>query len=697
MVTILNRNNTVYVDTRFEGVTVRGMHCPTWLQGSLSVGMCQECVRADSSRLIRELHSRWTGMNANPTEQYFVNARTSCLMLPGLTRKAMAQSAKIYKLRMLAVRYLNKLHLAAAEVKENLSLRQRLGSATPDDVMAFGKEIANNANSADKFLADLCQNHGRHDNGKRWAAQTKSVLLVAMIQSGKQALRTLSANFNLPSVTTIEREHRRLLKDTEFHLGLDIRNLRGAARIMRASADKIGLDSVVISFAEDETRVAAALQRDVNVLMGGCGKEGESHVCRWQHDVKEYLLCLDSGGTSNPGLAARTKELFETLRAAKHIRVIIMNGHHPKLPEICVAVIPTCLCFNSSWVEEQWNFIESFRDEFRKVGLLIVGFASDGASTRMKLMRRDALVQATVHHHRMGIDHATFLYTCMYDINKNGQRVGVRRLHDPDPIHIVKRMCNHLLSTVRILTPTRSCPSSRLCILEDFLLCDSWDELEARLGRSCPSPGLRKRDPHRPDRQDFHSAQRILMGRVRSCLTLAASERGLNQDAGLVSLRWLLHLFSVYMDVFFCSWNTSLIAKVAQASYVYHSLLRWGDNVSDPTTGARSLGRDQSFLTKQTFMDACHSLHSAVLRIIFHREFSPETPVSGASRVRPLRILFLKDRWFSCQRSDLLCKRRVFPSKGHQLAERPRDGRRCRSTPPSRENDQHLAQELLPK
>ena len=131
--------------------------------------------------------------------------------------------------------------------------------------------------------------------------------------------------------------------------------------------------------------------------------------------------------------------------------------------------------------------------------------------------------------------------------------------------------------------------------------------------------GIIQGDTTRDDRQNYRSAEKIVMNSVLSCCR-AMIEGGpdVPPHPELKGLYSYLKLINLYITMF-QSRHTTLAEKVKMASTVIRFLELWYHHIR-LTPGLR---KDKHFITNQCFLDVTMSCHAAVSIIVYMRDNFP--------------------------------------------------------------------------
>jgi hypothetical protein len=84
-------------------------------------------------------------------------------------------------------------------------------------------------------------------------------------------------------------------------------------------------------------------------LAGFCGTKTD-HVC-----VSNYKVIIDSGKLGYN----KVVDAFQTNKVGGFAKVVMVNPLHDKVPCLVLAVCCACDCFDSEWVQRQWDTIDT--------------------------------------------------------------------------------------------------------------------------------------------------------------------------------------------------------------------------------------------------------------------------------------------------------------------------------------------------
>lgn len=169
-------------------------------------------------------------------------------------------------------------------------------------------------------------------------------------------------------------------------------------------------------------------------MLGFCGTK-ENHTCI--HFYKTSVGIGEEGYN-------KVVDSFRFYKVAGFIRCIVVNPLHDELPRLVLVACCTCGCFDSGWVRQQWQRIDTLWTKYcyDAVGP-ILGHASDGDSRRQQLMLED---YKGLVGRRLTVDWEGWIFSSA--VNAEGEAIG---LHDQDYIHNGKKLLNPLDSNVRTL------------------------------------------------------------------------------------------------------------------------------------------------------------------------------------------------------------------------------------------------------
>ena len=85
---------------------------------------------------------------------------------------------------------------------------------------------------------------------------------------------------------------------------------------------------------------------DKDKLLSFCGVDGAEHKC-----VDTFQVIVGEGEEGFHHIV----NAFKDYKIGTHARAIILDPLHPDLPCIPVLIMPTCNCFDHSFVYHQWQ------------------------------------------------------------------------------------------------------------------------------------------------------------------------------------------------------------------------------------------------------------------------------------------------------------------------------------------------------
>lgn len=183
----------------------------------------------------------------------------------------------------------------------------------------------------------------------------------------------MSRNLLGPSLNTSKKLYRAFA--LRFDGTLNVQSACVVASLLgRVMREKGIVGPVPLEISEDETAVIsqATYNRRTDTIDGFCGLKANPHRCSFQ-----------------PGPSAASYDSivssFQTMVIAKNVRLIMLNPLHASLPRCPLAILPTCMKFDSAIVLSQWESIRNvFGEALVTVGP-IIAHASDGDNRRRKI------------------------------------------------------------------------------------------------------------------------------------------------------------------------------------------------------------------------------------------------------------------------------------------------------------------------
>ena len=393
------------------------------------------------------------------------------------------------------------------------------------------------------FLRDIATNLNRVRQGHRFSKNSKSFAQAMRIYGGRRMCDLFTLNFGGPSYDCTKRENK---EGVQFIAGEHSALFAAVADIYREAKANHGVEGPVpVILAEDETKVKARISWDARSdgLVGFFGVK-ENHRC-----VSTFRPHVGNGES---GYAAIV-DSFRQNDKGSFARVIMVNPLHALLPRLVLAVSSTCNRFNSDWVRNQWNTIDTlWQDSYGPILGPIVGHSSDGDSRRKQLMVHDYCSKAGF---RYEIPWEGWSLSCEW-LGEN----RVRGLHDQDFIHNGKKLINPLDSAVK-----------NLQLGADVCYLDHLGQVYQRFG--IDQHGLRKEDVERTNRQNWASAQRICAKKARTCLQELRTTRDAHQERTL-GTELYLSICADYIDIFL-SVSLTLRERVVLAGKVSFFFRIW--------------------------------------------------------------------------------------------------------------------------
>ncbi|MCO5595094.1 hypothetical protein L7F22_049132 [Adiantum nelumboides] len=184
---------------------------------------------------------------------------------------------------------------------------------------------------------------------------------------------------------------------------------------------KHGVTSLVpIIIVEDETTIKRRIRWNAkdDTLIGFCGDKGEHHHCS-----SNDIIVVGDGSQGYDKIV----DTFQNHVVGSYARLLIVNPLHESLPRLALMVQATCNRFDSIFIKNQRNLLESLWNAKLKDAIEpIIGHASDGDSRWHKLMLDDYLGKS---HHQFFID------WCGWKLRGRMIDGHVYGLHDQDFVH----------------------------------------------------------------------------------------------------------------------------------------------------------------------------------------------------------------------------------------------------------------------
>ena len=448
------------------------------------------------------------------------------------------------------------------------------------------------------ILESVSQNLHVDKNGKRYKAPLKLFLEVIMLWGGPRLATFVAMNICGPEVHSIYRwrnQHRVTLEG-----GIQAGNFKKLGEIYSEAMTKLGLSSIPVLAAEDETAIIAQVTYNEtnDVLLGFCGMNGDNHQC-----LDHFAVDVGDGEEGYNAIISA----FQECKIGSYARAIMLNPLHPNLPRLAILCMPTCNKFDTTFVHRQWQEVQRvYERDLEPVLGPLVGNSSDGDSRRRKIMLQLAGSNAAGNRFQPIPTNLGFVFSCRKEETEDGF-YNIRDLCDQDFIHNHKKMLNPLDHATRVL------------MLGDYMV--HMNHIQRVYDVFPPTEhGLGASDINRRDQQNWRSVQKLSFPKVRDCLARLIDGRAPNQRPNPMLLGTQVYLLVVWYYVeIFCSSMASLHARIKYAATVTHFLAIWHNYVHrHPRLTIRT-----NYITRETYMDILLSCHCAVLLICYMRDNFP--------------------------------------------------------------------------
>ena len=356
-----------------KNATIRSVSC----RRSCLSGICLECQSLLRNRLFKKnLQQRVTRANKASSVSRFTNVRfkpqaSNVAGLGELSRKSrslrmnLVQKSKTIEKLTQAIKVVQQeLNRLTGRAKISLA-KSKVSQMTPAEVATAQMLIGNVGNERSKI----------DEVGRRLF---RSLYLVCKPR-GYEFLRL---NLNGPAVRTIQQYSALDGINYEFKIGGPSEDcFRFVGEVYRRISEKCGYVSKIgAELCEDETRVTGRLAYDEanDCIVGLCGSVSHSE-CDPEFSYVS-LTGLENDIAIEKILNAASQE------PATYARAVVVNPCNRKFPRLTVMLQGTCLRFDSSYVQNQWDAMEALYKKYIDPYLgPLIAHASDGDSRRRKL------------------------------------------------------------------------------------------------------------------------------------------------------------------------------------------------------------------------------------------------------------------------------------------------------------------------
>lgn len=305
---------------------------------------------------------------------------------------------------------------------------------------AVDEGLLEDKNTLKGVLESIARDFHVKKNVRRYQAPFKLFLEVIMLWGGPRLATFVALNFCGPEVHSIYRWH----NQHRVHLegGIKKTNFEALRDVYKQIMEKLGLSSVPVLAAEDETAIIGQVSYSeaTDELLGFCGIAGPDHECL------EYFTITVGEGEAGYNIVTA----FSDCKIGSYARAVLLNPVHPNLPRFAILTMPTCNKFDTDFVQRQWNDVQQLYQHILEptIGPLI-GNSSDGDSRRRKLMLQLASSDDGVRFKPIPSD-LGFVFSCRRENREDG-RYLLRGMCDQDYVHNHKKLLNPLDHATRIL------------------------------------------------------------------------------------------------------------------------------------------------------------------------------------------------------------------------------------------------------
>jgi hypothetical protein len=492
-----------------------------------------------------------------------------------------------------------------------------------------------------QFMSDILSNLMAHDKRtNRHSEKAKKFFKIIRLVGGPQVYRILEKNLDVPGDRTLRRDE----TNPPWLAGFSERNWLSIKKAYEAVRDGTpGIQRCIVLSAEDETgiRPEPGWCPRSDTITGLCGIEcarkcekvtacRAKGLCDPVHQCMSYEHVFVVG--SDDGAYDRIKELCETFRKGKHLRIMVLNPLDKRWPQLVCAHFDTCNAFDAAkYVNTQWRQVEVFYRKYIEdiVGPL-VGFSSDGDSRRRKLMLHyamganpkklmclccnpAALLPMCVRK-PYGLEHVTFTLKAwkftITDKESGDVRFRIRYIGDQDYIHCGKKLINCTAHPSRDL---RIGPHmyAHMNAITTNMNTQTREEHGLVVGDD---------SRHMWRAMDWPSAVRLMTRKhLTSLENLCEGHNDLIPNEGVRGMLEYLKIVRMYTSIY-ADRSLSHTERVKRAGCVVTYLRLWKCYVQHD----QGLDNDIHFITRESFQDCLLSCHALVLLIMANRDLTPE-------------------------------------------------------------------------
>ena len=297
-----------------------------------------------------------------------------------------------------------------------------------------------------RFVKDLVHSYRLRDGAEgarsanmRWGKSSKRIFAVLRKYGGPRTLRFIRENLEAPNDRTIQREWAG--DKMHFKPGAHADIFAHLGRLYALLKKKHGIDGpVMYELSEDETTVPGASQYNqrLDSIVGFCGKAGENHQCK-----QNCSILIQDSETAYEKIA----DAWATKQLAGHLRIMVVNPLHPKLPSLTVVAHATCNCFDAVWIRNDWDNTKALAEEHISPHLgQLIGRGSDGDARRFKNQLEDMQPPPKAPG-RLGLLDAPG-FTLSARIRGEGDNLKIDCIHSQDWRHNLAKLMSHIAKRV---------------------------------------------------------------------------------------------------------------------------------------------------------------------------------------------------------------------------------------------------------
>ena len=324
-------------------------------------GMCDLCHKIPHLKSLRERLIRRSNANAEEGERDLSGIRNVYLNETEKVAKLRAQQEKLDSHEsqiFLLTRENLRMKLRARTLRQKLAEYAKQGSvksicAQLDKAAQLG--LLEDEIVLKELLQSTAANFHKKANGKRYKASVQEFYEVIMCWGGPRLASFIAINLFGPEIHSLYRWRKK--KKIELELGLQEKNFAVLASVYSEAMKKIAASEVPVECSEDETAIIQEVtyHQENDILLGFCGTNGDNHVC-------SDRFCVEVG-EGEPGYE-RVINAFNENKIGNYARAILINPIHSCLPKLPVLLMPTCNCFDSKFVSDQWETVSDYYDRY---------------------------------------------------------------------------------------------------------------------------------------------------------------------------------------------------------------------------------------------------------------------------------------------------------------------------------------------